>query len=292
MEILVPILSSLFTVWLVFLIASKLYDRKIALVAAAINALCPVFLHASTKIWIDSMLTVFVTACIYMALVASEKGKIIYHIFVGVLLAAAMMTKLTGFIIFPLILFMLLYKKIIKKNIAYTLAATLVAIILIFPWFYWQYRVFGTISFRWLKTNPQLLEMFPFTKMITERHFHFYITNLILVAPIYLFSLTSIVTGLRRGKRIIESLWVLLFIGIFTYSGYVKNFGYITRYILPCTPALAILAAELIIKKNKIFLYAISAVFLGYGLLVGILNSYIFQVADIFPLTYFLKLLH
>ncbi|MBU1888211.1 MAG: glycosyltransferase family 39 protein [Candidatus Omnitrophica bacterium] len=289
MEILVPILSAALTVWLVFLIAKRLYNEKVALLAAAINALCPVSLHASTKIWMDSTLALFVTASVYIALIASKKERIIYYVFLGIVLAAAIMTKLTGFIIFPLILFILWYKNATKKKILYALFAAVLTIILISPWFYLVHSVFGTISFWWLKKNPQLLEMFPFAKMITERPVHFYISNLMLVAPIYMFSLAAMIEALKRRKGATELAWSLLFIGVFTYSGYVNNFGYITRYILPCLPALAILGAEFMVRKNKIILYGIAIFFLGYGFFVGILNSYIFQVADIFPLEYFFK---
>jgi len=137
--------------------------------------------------------------------------------------------------------------------------------------------------------DQKFLEMFPFAKMVKERPFYFYITNFIAVAPIYLLSFISLVAGLKKGKRLIESIWAICFIGVFTFSGYVMNFGYIMRYILPATPAMAILAAGFITEKNKPVVYAISIIFLGYGLLTGILNSYVFQLADTFPLHYLLR---
>lgn len=289
LEILIPVISALLTTFLVFLIANELYDKKTALWAAAINAACPIFLQASTKIWMDPTVTFFITASVYMALTAIKKERLIYYVFLGGSIGFSLWTKLTAAIILPVIILILLYKNRSRKNIIYALCALGLAVLLISPWFYWLYAIFGSINFDWLKVNQKFLEMFPFAKMVKERPFYFYITNFIAVAPIYLLSFISLVAGLRKGKRLIESIWTICFIGVFTFSGYVMNFGYIMRYVLPATPAMAILAASFITEKNKPAVYAISIIFLGYGLLVGILNSYVFQLADTFPLYYLLR---
>lgn len=289
LEILIPIISALLTTFLVFLIADELYDKKAALWAAAINAVCPVFLQASTKIWMDATVTLFITAGVYMALIAIKKERLIYYLFLGGFIGFSLWIKLTAVIVLPVIILILLYKNRTRKSIIYALCALGLAFLLISPWFYWLYVKSGSIGFNWLKVNQKFLEMFPFAKMVKERPFYFYIVNFIAVAPIYLFSFVSLATGIKRGIRLIESIWVICFIGVFTFSGYVMNLGYIMRYALPATPAMAILAAGFITEKNKPIVYIISIIFLGYGLLVGILNSYVFQLADTFPLQYFLR---
>ncbi|MDP2910814.1 MAG: glycosyltransferase family 39 protein [Candidatus Omnitrophota bacterium] len=288
-EVLIPIISALLTTFLVFLIANELYDKKVALWAAAINTVCPIFLQASTKIWIDATATFFITASVYMALISIKKKKLIYYIFLGGFIGLSLWTKFTAAIILPVIILILLYKNMTRKNIIYTLCALGAAFLLISPWFYWIYSVFGSINFDWLKVNQEFLEIFPFAKLVKNRPFYFYFTNFIMVAPIYLFSFVSLVTGLKKGIKLIESFWVICFIGVFTFSGYAMNFGYIMRYVLPATPAMAILAASFITEKNKPIVYIISIIFLGYGLLTGIVNSYVFLLADTFPLHYFLR---
>ena len=98
------------------------------------------------------------------------------------------------------------------------------------------------------------------------------------------------IRSIKRHERWLELIWALSYIIGFTLIGIRGLEGYVTRYILPAIPGLAILSARELCRNNKI-LWIIACIFLAYGLTNAILNVFLFRLADVFPLSYFLSFL-
>ena len=129
--------------------------------------------------------------------------------------------------------------------------------------------------------------MFPFIDMVVHRPWYFYFVQLIIIAPVYIFAYLEILRRVRNRLDLTEVFWALSYIICATILGLLGQ-GYQTRYIMPAVPALCFLSADSIAGKNK-FIFALSILFMAYGLLIGILNSILFKPADLVGIFSFFK---
>lgn len=288
-QILFPVLANVLTVLIIFAIGRELYDESVGLIAAFIFSICPIVLHASTKIWIDAVLTLFCTLSIYLSILAVKREKAFWYILAGISFGLAVLSKISALAIIAPIAYLFIKNFNSKRliNVSYFLiSSALVA----GPWLIIFYKTFGTFFPWWIKPSEEPLRMFPFIKMAMARPWFFYFSNITIVAPIYLFAWITMIKSIKRTSEWLEPIWVLSYVVGFTFVGIMGLEGYVTRYILPAIPALAILSARIVVIKNKV-LWVISGIFLAYSLTNAILNTYLFQVADVFSLFYFLNFL-
>ncbi len=288
-QVLFPILASILTVLIIFAIGKELYDENVGLIAAFIFSICPIVLHASTKIWIDAVLTLFCALSVYLAILAVKREKTFWYILAGISFGLAVLSKISALAIIVPIAYLFI-KDFNAKRLPNVLYFIIFSTLMAGPWLFIFYKTFGTFFPWWIKPSEEPLRMFPFIKMAMDRPWYFYFSNISAVAPIFLFAWIGMIKSIKHPDKWLEFIWVLCFILGFTLVGIMDLEGYVTRYIMPAIPALAILAAKILSTKNKI-LWIISCVFLAYGLSTAILNTYLFQVADVFPFFYFLNFL-
>ncbi|MCX5697411.1 MAG: glycosyltransferase family 39 protein [Candidatus Omnitrophica bacterium] len=285
-EILIPILAAVFTSLVVFLIGKELYGEGVGLLSSFFFSICPVALHASTKIWMDTLLGLFCVLSVYFAIKALKKEVIIWYILSGVSLGLAMLTKCTALCIIPALLYILFKDGFSKKKIKDFSILGIAALFITAPWFILFYKTFHTFLPWWARQNEESMRMFPFLKMAIGRPVYFYFTNTVIIAPIYLFGFIEMIRRLKTRGRLIETIWVLSFISGLTIIGATGGLGYITRYILPALPGLALLSAGFLENRNKYF-WILACSFCAYSLFLGIINAYFFQVADVYGYSYF-----
>jgi len=290
-QILIPILACALTVLLIYLIGKELYNQKTGILSALIFTLCPIMFHASTKIWIDPLLTFLCTLSVYLGLLAAKKEKLYLYILNGITFGLAITTKTSGLlIIFPLAYLFCTSRLTLKNRLMKMLFFLIPGIIIASPWFLIFYNTFGTFLPWWIKPTNDIMQNFPFNNASVNRPWHFYFSNIFIVSPIYIFSWISIVKAFKKPREWLLPAWVLTFIIAFTIVGISKG-GYITRYVLPATPALAILSARFFLNLNKPVFWIIFILLIGYGLTNALLNTFIYQMADVSNLFYFFRIL-
>lgn len=273
-----PILSGLLTIFLIFKIGSIMYNQKIGLMAALILALCPITLFTSTKVWIDSYLTLLVSLTIYLFL-KSEKN-IIFTFLSGLTFTAAVLTKYTSVVTFPIILIILLQDQIKLKDKLKRLVVFLTPLVLTLPWFYFYYKKVGGFS-KSISIKEEGENMFSFVKMVNSRPFYFYLTQTIVLAPLYILPMINFFKNGFIKRNLTIWVWAFSFLLLLTVYG-LSGRGFVMRFILPLFPALSLLTAKSLDKiSNKYILIILCTGILG--VLTGIFNSYIFQVADLVP---------
>lgn len=286
-EIFLPILAAVFTSLAVFLIGKELYSERVGLLASFFFSVCPISLHTSTKIWLDSLLGLFCALSIYCALRAVKKEVFTWYILSGISLGLAILTKCTALGIVPAVVYILFKNGFSKKNNYGILILGIVTIFITAPWFFLFYKTFHAFLPRWAGPNAEAMWMFSFLKMTAERPIYFYLTNTVIVAPIYIFGFIEIIRRFKSWDRLTEVIWAVSFIAGFTIIGALGILSYITRFIVPGLPALALLSASFLENRNKFF-WLLAGLFSAYCLSVGILNAYLFQVADVFSLPHFM----
>lgn len=285
--ILLPLLSGTLTLVIIFLLGREIYGERKALLATLILSLCPTLLFASTRILIDSLLTLLVSLTVFTLIISIKKRKVIWYIFSGLIFGLAVLTKETAFLVLPTCLYLIFKEGITTKKIFFTLCLGIASFLIFFPWLHYFYRVSGTFFPSWAKIYEENLKMFPFVRMSVHRPWYFYFLQIILITPVYIFGYFNLVKRIRNKGDLTEVLWILSYFIVLTIHG-LSGQGYQTRYILPAIPALSLLSADIFVKANKI-IWMIGVFLLAYGFLTGILNSILFKPADLFSILYFFK---
>ncbi len=282
--IMVSIVSGVLTIILTYDICRKLYHEKKALMSAIISFCCPLLLFCSTRILIDALLVFLVTLTIWSFLLALKSNQKSYFIVSGIIFGLTLLTKQSGVLILLTCVYILLKDGFSKQKFVFFIYFLFTAILVCSPWYIYFYKTYGTLFPSWT-SSFESIEMFSFIKMTVHRPWHFYVTHIILIAPIYLFAFMNILYVLKNKRINAEIIWALSFLIPLSYLG-ISGLGFQTRYVAPAIPALAILSAHLLDTENK-WVGVWGVLFLSLGLLTGILNSLIFKPADVFPFYFF-----
>lgn len=280
--VLLSVLSAMLTMLVLFGIARELYNEKIAFLSAIVLSFCPLLLFCSTRILIDTLLTLLVTTTVWVFLKAIKKKSRPLFALAGLVMGLAILTKEPGVLVVLPCCFLLFREGIDKEKGACLFFFLGCAILTISPWYGWFFSVYKTFIPWWARIFPENIEMFPFIKMAVARPWYFYFQNITLAMPIYIFGWINILVCLRKKRLGLELIWAFSFLFPLTLYG-VMGQGYQTRYILPAIPALAILSADFAANK-KGWVWVMGIFLLGIGFLTGILNAFFFLPADIFPL--------
>lgn len=277
--ILLPILSGVLSIFIIFFLGRKMYDGKKALLSAFILSSCPIILFGSTRILMDVVLTVFILVTVWAVFIAAEKERLLWYVIAGILLGAAALTKESAYPILPACFYIIFKKGFTLKRTVYAFSFVIVSFIVTLPWLYHFYNVSGEIFPWWAKIYEENIKMFPFIDMAVHRPWYFYFVHLILVAPVYIFAYLEIAKRVKNRGDLTEVFWVLSYFIFATILGLLGQ-GYQTRYIMPAVPALCFLSADSIARNNRC-IFALSIFLMAYGLLIGILNSILFRPADL-----------
>lgn len=289
-EILLPILAGILTILTTYLIAKRLYSPEHGITAALIISFCPILWLTSTKIWMETTVSFLLTLTFYILLIASDKKSWLWFCLTGLTFGFSLLTKHISLVLIPAIVYYLWRQHFSFKNLMiFSSCFFIVAALVNLPWFYYYYKIMGTIFYgNQYITTQEFMDMFPFVRMSTNRPFYYYFVTLPLISPVYLISWISVFNKIKQRKDLSEVVWSLSFILGFTSLIIIKYIGCNMRFIFPALPAFSILAAETIIRNKRIF-YPLLIILLAYGFFTGFLNTYIFQCADAFPATFFLS---
>lgn len=291
-EILLPIASGILTILVTYLIAKRLYSQEHGLISVLILSFCPILWFTSGKIWMETTFTLLTSLSFYILIIASDRKDWFWFGLAGLIFGLSLLTKHTSLGILPAAAYYIWRQKFPFKNLVIFGFCFFVAALLInLPWLYHYYKVMGTISYgNQYKVTQEYMDMFPFVKLVASRPFYYHFVALPFIYPVYLISWIGIFSKIRNRKDLSEVIWGLSFIIGFTSLGIIKYLGFNIRFLVPALPAFSILAADVIIRDKRIF-YPLLIIFLSYGLLTGFLNIYIFQCADVFPISHFIPLL-
>ena len=95
--------SDLITVALVYAMARRLYGSRVALLSAALLAFCVMHIQQAHFFVFDSFLVTLTMACLYFCVDIAETGRLRSFAFAGVFLGLALATKLSMWLLVPII---------------------------------------------------------------------------------------------------------------------------------------------------------------------------------------------
>ena len=146
------------SIFLVFFIARKIFNSKIAVVAVIINALCIADYWVTNLILTESMFKFFVLSLVYFSIYAIEENKVRYYIFGGIAWGFATLFRPTISLYPIIILIMWIFKKYSLKNILKnTIIVSAIFCLILSPWWVRNYNIFHKfIPLTKAEGNPML----------------------------------------------------------------------------------------------------------------------------------------
>ncbi len=268
---LVPVLMNLVTIALVFALGRRLYDDECGLWAALLVALCPVTWFMSQKIWIDNMLVMMVAASMVATMYAADRGRVWAYALAGAIFGLTYLTKVAAILILPS-LAVLAFQRDDRRRGAAKVAAFAIPAALMVGWWQLTLKAYNGVWSPSAFPDAGVVAAVPFTALVVDRPWYFYVINLVEITPVYLLALGAALR--RRAHELPVVLWVVAFwIGATMFG--LRGGGYQTRYLAPAYPALALLAAATIARFRVPGLGLVVAL-AGYGMM----NALMYAVLD------------
>lgn len=143
---LIPFVATL-SVFLVYKLGSKLFDKKIGLYSALFFSLIPIHIYASGKIWTDAFVVFFILLTFISFWEGYEKGNKRHKILFGLFLALSLLARYTTLWIAPIFLLYFIFRdksfKFLKDK--YLWIAILVFFLALVPWFIYSFINYGNL---------------------------------------------------------------------------------------------------------------------------------------------------
>lgn len=274
---LVPIMGALISIAAIYKIGELLNDEAVGLMSAMILAVEPVLLFSSTKFWTDGWLTGLMTLAMLFLVQAVKTGKILDWVVSSFFTFLAILTKYSAGLLLPIALF------IMAVNISrfWKISVWFLIIFLLFGcWWRYYYLQTGMLYPTAGKPNQEAINNFPFVAMVVERPIYYYFKQLAITSPLIGLGLAvSVYQLIRKRKWSVGLVWGgIIMMGLTWYGA--TGGSYQMRYIAPAMPPLALLTGQQRWFKTN-FGQAILLFGLAIGLAIGLLNSYVYPVADI-----------
>lgn len=267
-------LSALFdiaTIFFLFLIAKRLYGKKVGLLAAALMSLSVLDIQLSHFYTVDTFANLFVVGTIYFVLRANESGRWLDHALTGLLFGLGLASKLNVIIlIVPIIIGagLNLYQRTRAENLQSALEHVLVRLLTVFFIAALTFRIIQPIAFsgpgfwdwslnpRWadnIREQQKILDGdsdLPWLQQWTNRSITFPLYNIVfwgMGIPLGLASLAGMALAIFELARYrkLEHLLLVAYIGT-TFLYHARMFVKFMRYFLPIYPFLILFAAYLI----------------------------------------------
>lgn len=256
------------TVFLVYLLGTKLVGKRGGLFAASIYA-CSVFpIQVSHFYAVDSLLTFFMTFTVYLLVVYLEKRFLVIAFYAGIFFGMALATKISSAILIVSIVLALFYKPKKARHLvrqalsAITLLITAGLVFVITqPYTLIDFRTFlQQTTLQSQMSNNAFL--FPYTLQYVGKIPYLYeFKNIIFwgqglfIAPISFLGIASSFLVIKLGKDKKIPLYIFLIISTGVYFMVFGKFavGWM-RYMLPIYPLLAVFGGIFLDKAyNKFF---------------------------------------
>lgn len=146
------------SLYLLFLIGKKVFNRKTALTACLIDALYGAEFYAANAILMEVIFKFLLLALVYISICAIEKKSLKLYVSGGIIWGLACLYRPTV-AAYPIVILIMWIKKkySFKEMVKYTAVVTAVFCIVMAPWWIRNYKVFNTfIPFTKSTGNPFL----------------------------------------------------------------------------------------------------------------------------------------
>ena len=128
------------TCLIMFLVARKLLDEKVALWTGALCAAHPMLIWYTSRLWIETVHTLLVTTAILAIVLVSERVSLKRLAIAGLVLGVTVLTK-SVLMLFPFVLGVFLVRQRGLEGLRAALIIIMVSVLVVAPWTYRNYQV-------------------------------------------------------------------------------------------------------------------------------------------------------
>lgn len=201
----------------------------------------PLMVFVSRRLWIDGLLTGLCAMSIAALFCARFSGRRqMWLVAGGALFGLAAMAKITALILAPLLVFLVLTPSGLRRSgMRDVVLAGLPFLLLTLPWFIIFYRTYGTLFPYWIKPDDWTLQHYPFVRAALERTPTFYLTKLVAIAPVTIWSVFAYCLRRRfwvNATSVLAPVWFLIYFAGISYVGW-RGMGFQMRYLAPLVPS-------------------------------------------------------
>jgi 4-amino-4-deoxy-L-arabinose transferase-like glycosyltransferase len=265
-QIITPIFATL-SVFLVYILGKKLFDKKIGLYSAILFALVPIHVLSSGKIWTDILVVFFILLTFISFWQGYEKNNKKHKVLFGLFLALSLMARYTTLWITPVFLFYFFIRdkslKFLKDK--YLWYAIGVFFLVLIPWFIYGFKYYGNILGGFIhgfKASSYWGGVQSWSFFFENSWAIFSITGILFVI--------SLLYILFKKEFLKREIYLLLIWVIF-YSAIVITMPHKeARFIMPIVPVICLLSGFFInkIKKYKDIIFGLICIALIASLLI------------------------
>lgn len=244
---LVPIILSIISSILVFLLGLKIYDYKTAIWALLIYTTTTIFVMNTRVVFAENLLTPLLLAALYLFCVFKKNLNISKAAVIGLICGLSVLTKELGVVVFLSMLYLFIDERIRAKQILLlgSLFIFIAGIYIVYGFYYDKELFLQMISLQSNRSiGPQTLTYILSTPIIVNKIFY---------DGWYFFGFFSILFSLheyKKNKIIVVPAAIYLFFLLFSLT----RQGEMGWYIIPLFPFMALASAHLLIegieKKN------------------------------------------
>lgn len=231
-------------------------------------ALDPILTFCARKIWPDNLVGGFATLGLALTALACQRCELKWPIAAGVAIGCAALAKLTGLLVLPVAVILILTGASRGGRPRCLVAIGISTAVLIGPWFYVFHREYGVFLPDWIKPDAALMALSPHVKRAMSLPWHHYLSQLALIAPVSLLILPLAAAAAQGPQRRLIGLPLLWFITVLAGLLYLRSTGHSMqmRFLTPAIPALyAMLAILLRVSKRPQALAAAALLLTLYG---------------------------
>jgi len=253
------------SVWGVFLLSKKMFNKKVAIYSSVFFALLPLHVIYSAKLLSSLYATFFLLFAILFFWKGFEENKNKYKILFGIFLALALLTRYTVlwlFLIFPI--YLLIKNKgfsfLKDKYLWYSFLSFFVILI---PWLFFGKSTYGNFLGAFMHgvraaSTGHAESVFYYL----ANSYMFSILALVVILCVFLFFYKK---QFRNREVLFLFLWIFLFLIISSIYHYKE-----IRFLLPISPAICILGGFFVsqfkTKKLRKIIFSIILIFLVFSL--------------------------
>jgi 4-amino-4-deoxy-L-arabinose transferase-like glycosyltransferase len=139
--LLIPVLLGSLSIWIIYLLGSKIFGPAIGMISAVLLCLDPVHWICSQKLWPGSTQALFVLLALYFFVRGWERER--FYLFSGISLGLALLVKYSSILLLPTLLgYALIFKRNLLRKIWFWLLWA-AALLTFLPWALWYLAVYG-----------------------------------------------------------------------------------------------------------------------------------------------------
>jgi 4-amino-4-deoxy-L-arabinose transferase-like glycosyltransferase len=242
-----------------YVMASKAFNRNVAVLASIIAVTIPSYVTYSVLFYVDVLFVLYFTLGTLLVILASRDWNPRYWLMAGIYLSFAILTKVPGFVIFPMLLIFFVFQasrnKALKQTfLRYSLLLLMMSLILV-PEFMRTYHRYGNVGIIGFRPKPKLYDYEPkhrfermmmpgevtllehgLTGYVRFAYGNLWFVPFIFMAGLFLLSWKSKI----EHRLLILSLLPFLLIAYMTFRGRTEDMA---RYMLGSTALVALTSA-------------------------------------------------